>query len=188
GVVQAFHTTRSFATIYSQEELMTRLTAAMARTESALQELQRTNQKLEYLAATDPLTGAANRRTFIERVEAEIARAKREGAPFSLLALDLDNFKQINDYYGHQVGDKVLQGVVLRCLEAIRPHDGVARVGGEEFMVLLPQAALGLAYSIGERIRSAMECAVFEGAVGHKVGVTLTVSIGVSQFGPDGST
>lgn len=135
-----------------------------------------------------PLTGAANRRTFIERVDAEIARAKREGAPFSLLALDLDNFKQINDYYGHQVGDKVLQGFVQQCLDAIQPYDGVARVGGEEFMVLLPQVALGFACSIGERIRSAIECAVFESAIGRKVGVTLTVSIGVSQFGRDGST
>jgi hypothetical protein len=79
GVVQAFRTTRSFATIYSQEELMTRLAEEMERTESALQELKRTNLKLEHLAATDPLTGAANRRQFIGMVEAEIGRAKRGG-------------------------------------------------------------------------------------------------------------
>jgi two-component system, cell cycle response regulator len=115
GVVQAFHTTRSFSTIYSQEELMARLAEAMARTESALQERQRTNQKLEYLAATDPLTGVANRRQFMERVEAEIARVKRGGAPFSLLALDLDHFKAINDSYGHQAGDEVLRRFVQKC-------------------------------------------------------------------------
>jgi two-component system cell cycle response regulator len=186
GVVQAFRTTRSFSTIYSQEELMARLAEAMARTESALQELKRTNLKLEHLAATDPLTGAANRRQFIEMVDAEITRARRGGAPFSLLALDLDHFKAINDSYGHQVGDEILRGFVKKCLDAIRPYDGVARVGGEEFMVLLPQVALGVAQSIGERIREAIANGVFGGQLGESV--PLTVSIGVSQFGPDGDT
>lgn len=186
GVVQAFRTTRSFATIYSQEELMTRLADAMARTENALQELKRTNQKLERLAATDPLTGVANRRQFIEQVEAEIARAKRDGAPFSLLALDIDHFKTINDSHGHQVGDDILRGFVQKCLDAIRPYDGVARVGGEEFMVLLPQTALTVGQSIGERIREAIAGSAF--AVQSGQAIPLTVSIGVSQFGRDGDT
>ena len=186
GVVQAFRTTRSFATIYSQEELMARLAQEMARTENALQELKRTNLKLEHLAATDPLTGAANRRQFIGMVEAEIERAKRGGAPFSLLALDLDHFKAINDSYGHQVGDEILRGFVQRCLDAIRPYDGVARVGGEEFMVLLPQVVLNVGQSVGERIREAIANGVFGGQSGNAV--ALTVSIGVSQFGRDGDT
>jgi two-component system, cell cycle response regulator len=186
GVVEAFRTTRSFSTIYSQEELMTRLAEAMARTESALQELLRTNQKLEHLAATDPLTGAANRRQFVESVEAEIERAKRGATPFSLLALDLDNFKAINDLYGHQIGDEVLRRFVQTCLEAIRPYDGVARVGGEEFMVLLPQSLLEAARTIGERVRVAIARSAFEAGIGRLVEVT--VSIGVSQFGRDGDT
>ncbi|MEN8514213.1 GGDEF domain-containing protein [Burkholderia sp. RS02] len=186
GVVQAFHTTRSFSKIYSQEELFARLREAMARTEQALQALQRTNEKLEHLAATDPLTGAANRRQFIERVEAEIALAKRNGAPFSLLSLDLDHFKAINDSYGHQAGDQVLQRFVNKCLDAIRPYDGVARVGGEEFMVLLPQAALDTAQSIGERIRAAIAGAPFEAGIGKPIEVT--VSVGASEFGRDGET
>jgi diguanylate cyclase (GGDEF)-like protein len=186
GVVQAFLTTRSFATIYSHEELTARLAEAMTRTESALQELQRTNQKLEHLAATDPLTGAANRRHFIERVEAEVARARRDGVPFSLLALDLDNFKWVNDAYGHQVGDTVLQGFVQACLDAIRPYNGVARVGGEEFMVLLSRTSLDAALAIGERIRAATAGTTFAGETGRKV--SITVSIGISQFGNDGDT
>jgi two-component system cell cycle response regulator len=186
GVVRAFHTTRSFSTIYSQEELMARLAEAVARTERALLELKRTNQTLEHLAATDPLTGAANRRQFIERVEAEIGRVERGGAPFSLLALDLDNFKSINDRYGHQVGDDVLKGFVQKCLDAIRPYDGVARVGGEEFMVLLPQAALEAAHIIAERLRSTIACTAFESGI-QRLGA-ITVSIGVSQFGRDGDT
>jgi diguanylate cyclase (GGDEF)-like protein len=186
GVVQAFHTTRSFSTIYSQEDLMARLAEAMARTERALQELQRTNQTLEHLAATDPLTGVANRRRFIESVEAEIGRAKRGGVPFSLLSLDLDNFKSINDRYGHQVGDDILKGFVQKCLDAIRPYDGVARVGGEEFMVLLPRAALEAAHVIAERLRAAIASASFES--GTRQLTAVTVSIGVSQFGRDGDT
>jgi two-component system cell cycle response regulator len=186
GVVQAFRTTRSFSTIYTQEELMARLADAMARTESALQELQRTNHKLEHLAATDPLTGAANRREFFQRVEAEIARAKRGGAPFSLLALDLDHFKLINDSYGHQVGDEVLRGFVQKCLDTIRPYDGVARVGCEEFMVLLPRAALDAACSIAERVRGAVATEVFYTVTGRAVAVT--VSVGVIEFGRDGDT
>lgn len=186
GVVQAFRTARSFSTIYSQEELMARLAEAMARTESALQELQRTNHKLEHLATTDPLTGAANRRQFIERVEAEIARAKRDGAPFSLLAFDLDNFKKINDSYGHQAGDEVLRRFVQKCLDAIRPYDGVARVGGEEFMVLLPRAALEVGRSIAERVRGAVASDAFYTGAGRAVAVT--VSVGVSEFGRDGDT
>jgi diguanylate cyclase (GGDEF)-like protein len=185
GVVQAFLTTRSFSKIYSQEELMVRLAEAMAYTESALQELQRTNQELGHLAATDPLTGADNRRRFMERVEVEIGRTKRGGEPFSVLALDLDNFKSINDRFGHQVGDDILKGFVEKCLDSIRPYDGVARVGGEEFMILLPQTLLEGAHEIAERLRSSVAKNSFPGLQRSTV---VTVSIGVSQSGRDGDT
>ncbi len=186
GVVQAFRTTRSFSTIYSQEELMARLTEAMAGTQSALEEVQQSNQKLERLAATDPLTGVGNRRQFIARIGVEIARAKRSGAPLSLLSLDLDHFKVINDSRGHLVGDEVLCGFVQKCLEAIRPYDSVARVGGEEFMVLLPGATLDAACVVGERLRLAVERNAFE--VGTRPSIDITISIGVSEFGRDGDT
>jgi diguanylate cyclase (GGDEF)-like protein len=186
GVIQAFRTTRSFSTIYSQEELMARLSEAMAGTQSALEEVQRSNQKLERLAATDPLTGAGNRRQFIERIGAEIARAKRSGAPLSLLSLDLDHFKVVNDSRGHLVGDEVLCEFVRKCLEAIRPYDSVARVGGEEFMVLLPGATLDTAVAVGERLRLAIEGNAFE--VGSRPSIDVTISIGVSEFGRDGAT
>jgi diguanylate cyclase (GGDEF)-like protein len=186
GVVQAFRTTRSFSTIYSQEELMARLTEAMAGTQSALEEVQRSNQKLESLAATDPLTGAGNRRQFIAHIGSEIARAKRSGAPLSLLSLDLDHFKSINDSRGHIVGDEVLCEFVRKCLEAIRPYDSIARVGGEEFMVLLPGATLDAAYVVGERLRLAIEGSAFD--VGKRPSIDITISIGVSELGRDGDT
>lgn len=186
GVVQAFRTTQSFATIYSQEEMTARLAKSMADTQKALQQVQLSNQRLERLAATDPLTGAGNRRHFIEHIGAEIARARRTGAPLSLLSLDLDHFKDINDSRGHSVGDEVLRVFVRKCLEAIRPYDSVARVGGEEFMVLLPGATLDAAGAVAERLRSAIEGTAFD--VGAEPSVSVTISVGVSEFGRDGDT
>jgi diguanylate cyclase (GGDEF)-like protein len=186
GVLQAFRTTRSFSTIYSQGELLARLSEAMADTQNALREVQRSNQKLEHLAATDPLTGVGNRRQFIERTHAEIARAKRSGTPLSLLSLDLDHFKTINDKYGHPGGDNVLCGFVRKCLDAIGPYHVVARVGGEEFMVLLPGATLDAACAVGERLRSAIADNAFE--VGIPPPIKITISVGVSEFGRDGDT
>jgi diguanylate cyclase (GGDEF)-like protein len=186
GVVRAFRTTRSFSTIYSQEELMTRLSEAVAGTQSALLDVQRANLKLEYLAATDPLTGAGNRRQFIERIESEIARCRRTGGALSLLSLDLDHFKEINDLHGHQAGDEILCGFVKKCLEAIRPYDFIARVGGEEFMVLLPGARHEAACAVGERLRLAIAGGTFK--IGNLPSINLTISIGVSEFGPDGDT
>ena len=186
GVIQAFRTTRSFSTIYSQGELLARLSEAMAATQNALQEVRRSNQKLEHLAATDPLTGVGNRRQFISRTRAEIAQAERNSTPLSLLSLDLDHFKEINDKYGHPGGDNVLCGFVRKCLDAIGPYDVVARVGGEEFMVLLPGATLDAACAVGERLRSAIANNAFE--VGIPPPIKITISIGVSEFGRDGDT
>jgi two-component system cell cycle response regulator len=186
GVIQAFRATRSFSTVYSQEELMARLSEAMADTQNALQEVQRTNQKLEHLAATDPLTGVGNRRQFIERTNTEIARAKRNGTPLSLLVLDLDNFKTINDKYGHASGDNVLRGFVQQCLGAIGSHDIMARMGGEEFTVLLPGTGLDAARAVGERLRSTIADHAIE--VGIPFPIKVTISVGVSEFGRDGDT
>jgi diguanylate cyclase (GGDEF)-like protein len=186
GVIQAFRTTRSFSTIYSQGELLARLSEAMADTQTALQEVQRSNQKLEHLAATDPLTGVGNRRQFIARTRVEIAQAKRSAAPLSLLSLDLDHFKNINDKYGHPGGDNVLCAFVQKCLDTTGPHAVVARVGGEEFMVLLPGATLDAACEVGERLRSSIANNAFE--VGIPPPIKITISIGVSQFGRDGDT
>ncbi len=186
GVVRAFHTTLSFSTIYSQEELMTRLAESTARAEKALQEVHRTNQTLERLASTDPLTGADNRRRFMDQVEAEIHRVKRGASPFSVMTMDLDNFKSINDREGHQVGDHVLKWFVRTCGAAIRPYDGVARVGGEEFMLLLPQTELEPARIIAERLRAVVANTSIEGAT--KQPFAITVSIGIAQSGRDGDT
>ncbi|HKJ05012.1 MAG TPA: GGDEF domain-containing protein, partial [Geopsychrobacteraceae bacterium] len=138
GVVRAFHTTRAFSAVYSQEEMMQQLTQAKKQTEIALQQVQHANHELQRLAATDPLTGAANRRHFEERIQAEISRTQRQDLALSVLAMDLDHFKSINDRYGHHAGDEVLKAFVTGIRGGLRPVDLVGRFGGEEFMVLLP--------------------------------------------------
>jgi two-component system cell cycle response regulator len=186
GVVQAFRTTRSFTADFSPEVLLVHLTEATACLESTVRELQHTNQALEYLTESDLLTGASNRSRFIKYVEAEIVRTKNSDAPFTILALDLDNLQWINEYYGYRTGDEVLKGFVQACRAAMRPYDGIARVGGEEFMVVLPQVDLDTARAIGERIRLAIASTWFGSETGGKF--SITVSVGISEYGRDGNT
>jgi diguanylate cyclase (GGDEF)-like protein len=185
GVVIAFHTTRAFSTVYSQEEMMKQVTQAKVQTEIALLQVQHANHELERLAATDPLTGAANRRHFGERVQAEISRAQRQGTALSVLAMDLDHFKLVNDRYGHLAGDEVLKAFVDGIKNELRPVDLVGRFGGEEFMVLLPGPAEEPAFRVAERLRrlvGQMQIIV-DGTT-----LQVTVSIGVAQYGGDGTT
>jgi len=185
GVVRAFHTTGAFATVFSVEELMSRLRAEKRNTDDALVQLRAANAELVWMASTDFLTGASNRRHFLDCVEVELERAKRSGLATSLLALDVDMFKSVNDQHGHQVGDNVLKSIVERIRETLRMPDVIGRVGGEEFMVLLPDTSRGAAAVLAERIRSRIDNAPISLDSGQ---LHVTVSIGVAEFGVDGNT
>jgi len=129
-------------------------------------------------ARIDPLTGIPNRRAFATRAEFLIERAVREGAPVSLLMLDLDRFKLVNDTHGHDFGDRVLQAFADSARRVLRPNDLLSRWGGEEFVVLLPGAGREAALCIAERMRLAFLTA------GEAVGGTVvhaTVSIGIAS-------
>src|SRR4051794_6155794 len=115
--------------------------------------LQSQQIRLRGLAETDPLTTLINHGGFHDALEREIRRAARERSAFSVVTLDLDDFKQINDTHGHPYGDSVLRHAADRLREAIRETDTAARVGGEEFAVLLPRTGRNLAFEIAERIR-----------------------------------
>ncbi len=137
--------------------------------------LKEAEEKLQRLSTTDPLTGAYNRRMFMDMLSREMTRSGRYGEPFSLLMFDIDHFKRVNDTYGHDVGDRVLVEVVELSMELIRQSDILARWGGEEFMVLLPQTNPDMALALGERLRQRISEYRFTDAG------RLTVSIGVAH-------
>ena len=112
---------------------------------------------LERLAAIDSLTELANRRCFFEHATTEVLRAQRYGRPLALQMLDLDHFKDINDRYGHAAGDDVLQRLAAVLRNNLRHNDMAARIGGEEFVILLPETQLEDAALQAERMRSAVE-------------------------------
>ncbi|RZD19153.1 MAG: bifunctional diguanylate cyclase/phosphodiesterase [Candidatus Acididesulfobacter diazotrophicus] len=136
---------------------------------------------LEYYATRDGLTGLYNQRVFNEFLHYETERANRNNSIFSLLFIDLDNFKFVNDMYGHNFGDKMLQniGEVLNKLK--RSEDILARYGGDEFAIILPGAGIEQAYMIAERIREKIGLMQIDGPE-HKKYIRITVSIGVASY------
>ena len=147
-------------------------------TEQANQALRTANEELQRLATTDTLTGVWNRRHFEQVVAAEIQRAGRYGEPLSLLLLDIDHFKAINDTHGHLVGDQVLIGLSHRVRDHLRDVDILARWGGEEFVVMLPHCDGDQARHLAEKLRALIAAEPFPG-VGQ-----VTSSFGVAQFHP----
>jgi diguanylate cyclase (GGDEF)-like protein len=129
-------------------------TAAMAAWQARHHDLQRA--LLEEVSRTDPLTGCLNRRGFEERLAGELSRAVREGRPLSLMLVDLDDFKRVNDTLGHAAGDELLRWAVATLGSGVRPADAVGRLGGDEFAVLLPGAGHGDARDVAGRLRDAL--------------------------------
>jgi two-component system cell cycle response regulator len=137
------------------------------------------NARLEALAHTDALTLVLNRRALVGRLTAEVDRARRYESVVSVLMVDLDHFKGVNDTYGHPVGDQVLRDVAQLLQHEVRSVDIVARYGGEEFIVVLPETSSEGAVVFAERIRERIEARMFE-STGHSL--LLTTSIGVATF------
>ncbi|MBU3937512.1 MAG: diguanylate cyclase, partial [Proteobacteria bacterium] len=146
-----------------------------------ISERKKMEEDLERLATTDALTGLSNRHRFNELLQQEVDRAKRYNTPLSLIMFDLDHFKKINDTYGHAVGDQVLQAVAKVIRENVRTSDWVGRWGGEEFLVLCPEATEKDVLVIAEKLRETVEKHIFETVK------TITVSCGVTCFKPHDS-
>lgn len=143
--------------------------------------LEKSNKYIATLANTDQLTGLKNRRAFNLIAKQEIKNTQRYQHPLSLILIDIDYFKRINDNYGHESGDYVLQSFASACEKIIRCSDSLCRIGGEEFTVLLPMANVNDAYKIAEQIRSYIETFDFYLSA-QEQSVNVTVSIGISHI------
>lgn len=158
------------------ERRVSERTDALQRTNEAL---ENANTRLNELASTDYLTGIANRRYFYDVARRELERLAGDGGAASLIMFDLDHFKQVNDRFGHEAGDKVLNCVVKEVQDTVRPLDLLGRYGGEEFLILLPEAPREVALEIAERVRQKVEAMPCE-YQGRRISVT--VSLGVVEW------
>ena len=150
----------------------------------SLQLKNREKELYKELSATDPLTGAINRRKFDEIASREVDRFYRYNRPLSIMMLDIDYFKNVNDTYGHSIGDVVLKEFYKICLNAVRNTDIVARIGGEEFAILMPETNLQQANILAKRIcKTVSEFAI---AIENSPNIKLTVSIGVTKWNTEG--
>ncbi|WP_263384223.1 GGDEF domain-containing protein [Granulicella arctica] len=144
-----------------------------------LEDLETARLALEELSTRDGLTSLFNRTYFMDRLRREMAQAVRHHMPLSLLMVDTDNFKQINDRYGHTAGDHVLQSLAHTCTLLLREGDVLARYGGEEFVLLLPATSEDGAWQVAEKLRSALE-AMRVTLIDLEEPMSITVSIGLS--------
>lgn len=136
-------------------------------------------KKLEYESSHDPLTRLYNRRSYENAIESELARSQRYYSPLSLIMFDIDRFKNINDKYGHNTGDKVLIDLARLVKTSIRETDSVFRVGGEEFAIISPETTAETAFKLAEKVRNRVENYPFEA---HE---KITISLGIAEFYKD---
>jgi diguanylate cyclase (GGDEF)-like protein len=135
--------------------------------------------ELLHLSLTDELTQLPNRRAFFDAAAIELSRARRSSQQFSLLLVDVDHFKKVNDTHGHAIGDLVLRSVSARVRQIVRPFDVFGRIGGEEFAILMPQADSDSAFTLAERVRQAVASLTIRHATTE---IHVTVSIGVASY------
>jgi diguanylate cyclase (GGDEF)-like protein len=151
------------------------------RTFTDITEYKRLEEKLREISRIDSLTGLLNRRTFFESLADEFERSNRYGRPLTLMSIDIDHFKQINDTHGHPMGDKVLREFAQALLPCMRKNDHVGRVGGEEFAVILPEVALAQGVEAALRVLSMVRLLKVEEPA-NGTSVKFTVSIGVAEI------
>ncbi len=165
----------------SKEKLVEAIDAALKKWR-LMQQSRANQEELERLANFDSLTGLHNRRAILHRLDEHIKQVRRYEGELSLIMLDIDYFKKVNDQYGHLIGDEVLENVAVLMQQNVRNTDSVGRYGGEEFIVVLSETDLSSALIVAERLRSAIEAAEMRDFEGNMFGIT--VSQGVSSYKP----
>jgi two-component system cell cycle response regulator len=168
---------------FDHEELVARVKVHL-KIKKLQDELKHSNELLMELSNTDHLTGLFNRRYMMEALDKEVHRSRRKGGTLSLVMLDIDHFKQVNDNFGHLQGDAVLQKVALQLQKELRSYDCAARYGGEEFVAILPDSSLKDSILVAERIRLAVQDTKFSEPLAK---LSLTASLGVACFSQEHS-
>ena len=167
---------------FGEEEM--KLLRAMADVLATALARLRGEERMRHDAVHDPLTGLANRTLLHDRLEQALARSRRKGGASGLLFVDLDNFKQVNDEYGHAMGDAVLVELGKRLQTAVRPTDTVARLGGDEFVVVCEELDEQTAVALGRRLHDALERPLVIDGIEHKLSASIGIALG--QADPDG--
>jgi diguanylate cyclase (GGDEF)-like protein len=166
---------------FEPAELLARVSAAL-RVKRLQDELRVRNAELDTLSRTDALTRLPNRRHLLERLDESAASARRHGGVMAVLMVDVDHFKNVNDRFGHDVGDVVLQEVAARLQSACRAEDIAGRWGGEEFLVVAATTTIDGAAELGERVRASIAA---DGVMAGEEKVSVTVSVGAASGGGD---
>lgn len=184
-IVKPFHKTEVIARVKNHLELKKskeKVKQYALELEQKNDELQQLLEKTEQLAMTDFLTGITNRRFAIKKMNEELSRINRGGDGFSLLMIDIDNFKSINDSYGHACGDYVLKNLINLIKPVLREYDMIARWGGEEFLIMLPMTEINDAKTVAEKVVSCVGAQIFN----YKgISFNVTVTAGVAQYQVD---
>ncbi|MCH2456928.1 MAG: PleD family two-component system response regulator [Henriciella sp.] len=169
------------------EELLARIRTQTRRSRYVEILRNRVDRGLE-LSVIDQLTGLYNRRYMNNQLSLWMKRSSMGGTPLSVVSVDIDHFKKVNDVYGHEAGDRVLKEFAERIMANVRPKDIVCRPGGEEFLVIMPETGGDLACSAAERIRRAIAAEAFDGGTRSSSALEVTVSAGVATFQGDEDT
>jgi diguanylate cyclase (GGDEF)-like protein len=164
--------------------ILTARMEALLRSSELVRKLEVQTELLSKLAAFDDLTGVYNRRSMFHHLEAELSRCRRYGRSLSVLMVDIDHFKRVNDDQGHLVGDQALRWVAATLQNELRSMDFLCRYGGEEFCAILPETNRTGAARVGERLRSAIERSLFDAETQK---ISLSISIGGDTWAADGN-
>jgi diguanylate cyclase (GGDEF)-like protein len=179
-VIDELSAARIYTIIAAITILAMLLSAVIYISQLFVNNLKKSEEQLVELATTDSLTGILNRGEGIRRIQQEISRSLRAQQPLSIILVDIDYFKRINDNYGHQVGDRVLQTIAANLTSALRNYDIICRYGGEEFLIMLPTTELNKALETAERLRRGIAEDSTETEGGKTI--ALTISLGVSSL------